>query len=381
MFDFLKKIIKKTISPFPHHNSYLHKLRLKIPIVFLNSKTTLTNWPVFEKAKGFFLYFSTNSYVSLVLRPKYSRDINIKSFQKRNDDTAILIQGPIKDNIKFLSETVKIYKKNFPSTQVILSMWDYEEKLLNTFLRESLYKIIINKREDVKNPQIGNLNLQTWSTFKGLEYIRKCKKKYTIKQRVDGRIYNPNSINFFKSLSKSFPTNSKKYSRILMSNIGTMKYRFFCLSDILIYGTTKDLLKYFKNEDYEVGLKKIDNEIDLKFPIKNKVPIVVETFLCIRYLQNFGINLKLNQRSWRKILKKYFLIFDVSNIDFFFNKHGQYFEERQIKTYSNIDHEVINFSDWLYLYYNDKPIWPKSNFEKFTIKNNVWTMLKRKSKK
>ena len=58
MLNFLKKIIKKTISPIPYHNSYLHKLRLKIPFVFLNSKTTLTDWPVFEKAKGFFLYFS-----------------------------------------------------------------------------------------------------------------------------------------------------------------------------------------------------------------------------------------------------------------------------------------------------------------------------------
>ena len=59
--------------------------------------------------------------------------------------------------------------------------------------------------------------------------------------------------------------------------------------------------------------------------------------------------------------------------------HGQYFEERQIKTYSNVDHEVINFSDWLYLYYNDKHIWPMNNFEKYKIVNNTWTRQKRKS--
>lgn len=381
MFNFLKKIIKKTISLYPHHNSYLYKIKLKIPFVFLNSNTTLTNWPVFEKAKGFFFYFSSNSYVSIILRPMYSKNINIKPFQKKIDDTAILIQGPIKDNVKFLSETVKIYKKNFPSTQIILSTWDCEEKCINIYLREKLDKIIINKKEDVKNEGIGNLNLQTWSTFTGLEYIRKSKKKFTIKQRADGRFYNPNTLNFFKYLSKSFPTKDKKITRILVSNIGTMKYRFFCLSDVLVFGATIDLLKYFKNESYEVGLKKIDNKIDLKFPIKKGVPIVVETFLCMRYLQSCGVNLKLDQNCWWKSLKKFFLVFDVSSIDFYHNKHGQYFEERQVKTYSNIDHEVINFSDWLYLYYNNKHIWPKIHFEKFAIINNLWTRLKRKSEK
>lgn len=373
MLDFIKKIIKYTISPYPHHNSYLHKLRCKIPIFFLNSNTSMTDFPVFKKARGFFLFLTTNSYISIVLRPKYSRDINIRPFQKGNNDTSILIQGPITNNIKFLTETVKIYKKNFPKTDVILSMWDYEEKLLNTYLKENFNEIIINKGDDVNNPAIGNLNLQTQSTFKGLEYIQKCKKKFTIKQRADGRIYNPNCINFFKNLSKSFPTNSKEYSRILVSNIGTMKYRFFCLSDLLLFGTTNDLLKYFKNECYEVGLKKIDSKINLKFPIKNGVPITVETFLCMRYMKNFNVNLKLNQSCWRKILKKYFLIFDVSSIDFFFKKHGYHFEERQIKTYSNIDHEAINFSDWLDVYYNDKQIWPQNNFEKFIIKKNIWT--------
>lgn len=381
MLNFLKEIIKKTISPNPYHNSYLHKLRLKIPIVFLNSKTTLATWPVFEKAKGFFLYFSTNSYISVVVRPKFSKNFNINPFQKNSSDAAILIQGPIKDNIKFLNETIKIYKKNFPKTIIVLSMWDYEEKFLNVYLKNQIDKVIVNKRSDVKHEAIGNLNLQTWSTFNGLKYITKCKKKYTIKQRADGRFYNPNTLNFLKYLSKSFPTKNKKISRILVSNIGTMKYRFFCLSDVLVYGETKNLLKYFTNESYNKSINKMYSKINLKFPIIKGVPLVVETFLCIRYLKNIGMKIKLDQSSWWKSLKKYFLIFDISNIDFYHNKHGQYFEERQIKTYSNIDHEVINFSDWIYLYYNNKPIWPKNHFEKFAIKNNIWTRLKRKSEK
>ena len=45
-----------------------------------------------------------------------SKYFNINPFQKNSSDAAILIQGPIKDNIKFLNETIKIYKKNFPKT-------------------------------------------------------------------------------------------------------------------------------------------------------------------------------------------------------------------------------------------------------------------------
>ena len=58
---------------------------------------------------------------------------------------AIIIQGPIENEDEFTLETVKIYKKIFPNTKIILSTWNTEKQsIIDKFKRENI-EIILNE--------------------------------------------------------------------------------------------------------------------------------------------------------------------------------------------------------------------------------------------
>ena len=87
------------------------------------------------------------------------------------------------------------------------------------------------------------------------------------------------------SLIKTFPVkkNNVINSRIIVPSLITFKYRLYSLSDIVLFGETIDLLKYFNDESFEIGLKNFNlSETNL---LKNYTPVVAEIFLCSRLLK------------------------------------------------------------------------------------------------
>ena len=46
-------------------------------------------------------------------------------------------------------------------------------------------------------------------------------------------------------------------SRIIVPSLITFKYRIYSLSDIVMFGETEDLIKYFDKETFLEGLEKI----------------------------------------------------------------------------------------------------------------------------
>ena len=73
-------------------------------------------------ASSFFKTTDKNNYTSFFKRPKNSKHFNINSTDVSiSSNIAIIIQGPIPDNSNFIYETIKIYKKTFPKSLIILS--------------------------------------------------------------------------------------------------------------------------------------------------------------------------------------------------------------------------------------------------------------------
>ena len=66
-------------------------------------------------------------FLSYSFRPKFEKDTfnNIK-FTNNSENTAIIIQGPIKNYETFVIETIKIYSKIFPDALIVLSTWKDE---------------------------------------------------------------------------------------------------------------------------------------------------------------------------------------------------------------------------------------------------------------
>ena len=128
----------------------------------------------------------------------------------------------------------------------------------------------------------------------------------------------------------------------------TFKYRIYSLSDIVMFGETDDLIKYFDIETFLNGLEKFGlNENDL---LKNETPVVAEIFLCSRFINKLESQISWELKNWWEALKKYFCIIDNSSLDVFWYKYDWEYEYRYLRTYSGKFARAIDFQDWLALY-------------------------------
>lgn len=365
----LIKFIRKILRPIKLKLLYLNQILLIIPIRKINGYNSFMGQPVFDRGKGFVFWLTKNVFFSYLVRPKYAKDLNYAPSHSNYSSTGVCIQGPIgKNNKVFLENTILIYRKIFPNLKIVISTWKNEKNNISEVVHENSDEIILNEYPMDLESGIDNINFQTFTTHNGLKKLEELGCKFSIKQRADCRFYNPNSLsvfhNFFQIFSKTNNTNTE---RIFSCNIGSLKYRPYCLGDILLFGKTDDLLKYFHKEDYFTGLKTLGLN-KLENPILNDVLITVENFLCSRYLkQHVGCNPNFTIEDWFYCLKKYFLIFDADQIDFIFRKKTPEFEKRAEKNYSNIDNESINFSDWLNCYTQDYNFWREDYKERWFI--------------
>ena len=103
-------------------------------------------------------------FLSYSFRPKFEKDtFKDLKFLNNSENTAIIIQGPIKNYETFVIETIKIYSKIFPDALIVLSTWKDEvnESFLNNIKNFRKFHIIQNIKPITKY----NVNLQILSTF------------------------------------------------------------------------------------------------------------------------------------------------------------------------------------------------------------------------
>ena len=104
-------------------------------------------------ASSFFKTTDKNNYTSFFKRPKNSKHFNINSTDVSiSSKIAIIIQGPILDNSNFIYETIKIYKKTFPKSLIILSTWDDEIEKLKK-IKKLKIKLILSSKKEINTGQ------------------------------------------------------------------------------------------------------------------------------------------------------------------------------------------------------------------------------------
>jgi len=367
----LKKIIKNTLG------SNYHKFRLKyiltklfgnnylsvrkyiksitVKLSFIKNKLNkkVEHQRIVKNESGFLIDFTKDNYLSYHLRPKNSKNFNLESSCTIDEKIAIIIQGPIKEKFNFLKDTINIYKKIFKNSIIIISTWENENiNLINSLVDTNIY-VLFNKEP---LPSRSNVDHQIISTNKGLNLAIQKKAKYALKTRADVRISKNNLETFLISLTQIFPVkkNGIINSRIIVPSLMTFKYRLFSLSDIVMFGETNDLLKYFDSELYEDSL--------IKFGIKNKdllinknilnngTPLIAEIFLCSRLIKKIDDSMNWSLENWWNSLKDYFCIIDNSSLDLFWYKYDWEYEYRYLRTYSDKFARAVDFQDWLSLY-------------------------------
>ena len=352
--------------------SYYISLRKKIKNIesklsFFKKKLDkkIEHQKIVQKESGFLIDGTKNNYLTYHLRPKSAENFNLESTCELDEKIAIIIQGPIQDKFFFLKNTIKIYKKIFKNSVIIISTWENENiELINSLEDKNIF-IIYNKEPEKKTPY--NIEHQITSTNNALKLAQQKDIQYCLKTRADIRIHKNNLETYLISLIKTFPVkkNNLTNSRIIVPSLITFRYRLYSLSDIVLFGETSDLLEYFKNENYKDGLEKLGlNEKNL---LKNDTPVVAEIFLCSRFIHNINGQVHWSLEDWWNNLKDYFCIIDNSSLDLFWHKYDWDYEYRFLRTYSDKFSRAIDFQDWLSLYNNFDNNWhlDSSEHEKY----------------
>ena len=310
---------------------------------------------IIKKERGFLFDFTMDNYLTFHLRPKKSDNYNLISTDKEKK-FAIIIQGQIGNMYKFLNETLKIYNKIFPDTLIIISTWDREDKeKISKFINKNTH-VIFNETLDYKSP--GNTDNQIISTYNALIYAKKNGIEYCIKQRTDFRINKNNIKSYLISLIKTFPLTKKNdfiKSRIIITSLGTFKYRLFSASDFFLFGNIEDLLLYFDKEPYKKSIIKY-NFGNLPC-FQNETPVISEIFLSARYLKKIENKLEWSLDQWWQSLEEFYCVIDSSSLDLFWLKYDWEYEHRFAKNYSNYFSRSLEFSDWLTLYTKSQHGW------------------------
>ena len=372
----LKYILHKVFGRFyVLTRKYLKKIYSKLNFIKTNLNKKIEHQSIVTKETGFLIDFTKDNYLTFHLRPKKSENFYLKSTAKTEEKFAIIIQGPIQDKFFFLKNTIEIYKKIFPNSSIIISTWENENiNLINTLKKENIF-ILFNK-EPTKS--LSNIDHQIYSTNSALKFAKEIGAKYSIKTRADIRINKNNLETFLLSLIRTFPAKKNNFinSRIIVPSLITFKYRIYSLSDIVMFGETEDLIKYFDKETFAEGLKKFDlNENNL---LKNETPIIAEIFLCSRFVNNLEGKISWELNNWWATLKNYFCVIDNSSLDLFWYKYDWEYEYRYLRTYSGKFARAIDFQDWLALYNGLNNNWhlATSEHERYDEKNKLKNIFK-----
>ena len=372
----LKYILNKVFGRFyVLTRKYLKKIYSKLSFIKTNLNKKIEHQSIVTKETGFLIDFTKDNYLTFHLRPKKSENFYLKSTAKTEEKFALIIQGPIQDKFFFLKNTIEIYKKIFPNSSIIISTWENENiNLINTLKKENIF-ILFNKEP---SKSLSNIDHQIYSTNSALKFAKEIGAKYSIKTRADIRINKNNLETFLLSLIRTFPAKKNNFinSRIIVPSLITFKYRIYSLSDIVMFGETEDLIKYFDKETFAEGLKKFDlNENNL---LKNETPIIAEIFLCSRFVNNLEGKISWELNNWWSTLKNYFCVIDNSSLDLFWYKYDWEYEYRYLRTYSGKFARAIDFQDWLALYNGLNNNWhlATSEHEKYDEENKLKNIFK-----
>ena len=368
--NILKKIFGDTYIEKQRRWKYFIK-KFNFIKIKLDKKTA--GQSLIKNEKGFLIDLTLNNYLTYHLRPKLSQDFDLESTCEISEKFAVIIQGPIKENSDFLKHTLKIYKKIFKNSLIIVSTWEDENKELIEELHGENIHIILSDDKEIKKSR-SNINKQIISTNVALNFAKTQNVKYCLKTRTDQRIYNNNLETFLISLLKTFPVKENKLikSRILVPPMGTFKFFLYHLTDLMMFGETQDLINYWDKESYDVGLKKMGLN-EKKFFI-NDTPLCPETFLCSRFIGKIEDNVVWDLENWWRCLRDYFCIIDNSSLDSLWFKYEWEVEYRYLKTYSDKISRTIDFHEWLSLYNNCKNNWHlySNEHEKFEEFNDSY---------
>ncbi len=336
----IKEIVK--LSPdaictdFPKDTTHIiggSRTRNKIAAYRSAVKSRLFKYGLAFLEKKFNRFFTYHS------RPKKAADFKTMPFELTSSPrTAIILQGPIARAENFTLETVKMYKKNFPETSIIVSTWEDENMSDIDALAAAGANVVRNKKPPFAGP--SNVNFQLASTQGGIIEAKSLGATHIIKSRTDQRLYGTNLMPFLANIVKKFPVapGFKQKQRIVLSSFGVCKYAPYYFSDLFMFGHIDDMTSYWNIPFVEKGVKK-----EFFNP---------EIHLATWFLEKTGRRLTWTiEDSWKAYAEQTIIV-DHTTLDLYWLKYDRWLADRR-RNYSErpeLLSGALSFHEWFILY-------------------------------
>lgn len=308
-------------------------------------------------------FFQIGDYFfSFKLFNKKSVGLPIKNEKEKfSKKFATIIQGPLIDESNFTIETLNFYSKNYPQMPIIISTWEEDAEKLKIIMKKKIKKnifIISNKLPSYSGYK--NINYQAVSTKNAIKLAKKLKCTHVLKTRSDTRIYSKNFADYLLNLIKFYKL-SKKFKgqkeRIISTSF-TLRYRLYSVSDLIMFGNTDDVYKYFDI----LTNKKIENKfykflVKLKFKHKNyfvQNEFCPEVYFFSEFFKKINNKIKWSPNDFIKKISENFIIIDNNSLSVYWKKSDKtnnHFSNQPTPTERSIE---FTFSDWFNFFYKLK---------------------------
>ena len=289
-------------------------------------------------------FFSTHHQ-----RPRRSDDVTLLSDAVLYAaPMGLILQGPLLAEDDFTIETVRLYHKLYQNTQIIVSTWDDEDVAQVRRIRDAGACVVLSKKPDYAG--ISNINFQIASARAGVEKALELGCAYALKSRTDQRMYAPNVKEFLFSLLRMFPLANEggiQRERLVAAALNTFKYRLYGISDMLLFGTTADMLLYWSPE-YDMRLFAEIDEAHRRSVLDFCKCRLCEVFLSTEFLRKVGHEPDFTLADSWLVYAQRFCVADTESFDLFWPKYTE-MEHRWLR-YAPHDYEELTFREWLILY-------------------------------
>ena len=279
---------------------------------------------------------------------------------------AIVMQGPIATQDDFTLETLRLYRRNMPQAQLILSTWKDENAAILAKIADLGVQVVQSDKPQV--PGLSNVNMQIVSAGAGVRHAVEQGASWVMKTRTDQRLYEPNVMPFLIGLADTFPitgtdaARGTQHKRIIGVGHGSLKFAPYHLTDQTVFGTAQDMLVYWTPPLQDSDLvsrwtsdrEQIYHSESIGAASKDAV---AESYLASHFLMRMGRKVDWTiEDSWRAY-RDHFCVTDYGTTDFYWVKSQTYTRREMNKTYDHItNRQELSFLEWVLLHSGQLPI-------------------------
>jgi hypothetical protein len=270
--------------------------------IFINRVQVKISEQLFQRSMNFLSKELSKKGVELTVGTKSINNSLTKSFVLNESNEAkihnwcVVFQGKIYnlEFLKFLEETLLQIRNRMPNIAIIVATYEDEffSRLENFCSDHKILTSIVKDAGSLPSPYPQSLCQQIESSHTGLNLAQELGFENSIKIRVDQRIDVLMAILLVSQFFEDYPSRSQQtVNRIWGTSYNTYLHRPLALSDMVQFGKTSDLLKYWK----KIG---IHDWVDYLHQLQNRYPdkhwygfAMPETWLAARYLDLMNISL------------------------------------------------------------------------------------------